>query len=229
MNKTKKNKKNRRNKRDLATSGRRSAEAIIVQPWQSLFPVRTLRRLRYNDSAVLTSTTGSVASYVLRANDLYDPDFTGTGHQPMGFDQMMVFYNHFTVVRSRLTVSFENYSLAAAAHCIVRADGDSTSMTVPSRIQELGGLVEIVCEYKQASGSNKTAVLDIDVAKFQGVSRSALTADPSLQGSSGASPQEIVYYHIEMWNNLAASGSVVVDYILEQDAYFTEPRNPTQS
>lgn len=213
----------------LARPSRRSDTTLVVQPWQALFPIRTVKRLRYNDTAVMTSTSGSVATYVLRANDLYDPDFSSTGHQPMGFDQMMVFYNHFTVTKAKLTATFENYALACDAHCVIRADGDSTAMTVPTRIMELGGLVEVICEYKQTSGSSKTATLEIDVAKFQGVSRSALTADPSLQGSSGASPVEIVYFHIEMWNNIALSGSVVVDFILEQEAYFTEPRDPTQS
>jgi hypothetical protein len=203
-------------------------EPMVIEPWMPIFPARTLRRLRYSSFSSLTSTTGAVASYVLRANDLFDPDFTSTGHQPMGFDQLMAFYNHFTVVAAKLIVTFSN-TAAAPLTVSLRQDADSTAITVADRILEFGGLVKGDLEFKGVSGSVRTLELSIDVARLQGVSRQALTSDPSLQGSAAASPVEVTYFHIQSWNNQSTTGSCGIDFILEQDAIFGEPRDLTQS
>lgn len=212
----------------LTTTVRRSVDPLVIQPWMPLFPARAVRRLRYCDSITLTTTSGSVGSYVLRANDLFDPDFTGTGHQPMGFDQMMVFYNHFTVTKARLVCTFEN-GVNAASVCSVRVDADSTPLTAPTRIVEMGGNVMVDCENKTTSSATRTVELSVDIAKYQGVSRSAITSDPSLQGSSAASPLECTYFHVQTWNQQLLSGSVFVTFILEQESVFGEPRDSSQS
>ena len=39
-------------------------------------------------------------------NSLFDPDQTGTGHQPYYFDQFAALYNRYTVLGSKLTAEF---------------------------------------------------------------------------------------------------------------------------
>jgi hypothetical protein len=212
----------------LSSSARRTTDPVINQPWMPIFPARVVKRLRYNDVVSITTTAGAVGSYVLRANDLFDPDFTGTGHQPMGFDALCLFYNHFCVVRSKLTVAFQN-TVACPVHSSVRVDGDSTLITVPSRIIELGGNVMVDLEQKTTAGSTRVAELSVDIGKLQGVAQSSITSDPSLQGSAGASPLECTYFHMQIWNDNGVSGSVYANFILEQEAVFSEPRDDVQS
>ena len=50
-------------------------------------------RLRYSDVITLTSTAGSLSKHVFRSNSLFDPDFTGVGHQPMYYDQLGALYS----------------------------------------------------------------------------------------------------------------------------------------
>lgn len=45
-----------------------------------------------------------ISAQVFRANSLYDPDYTGTGHQPNGFDALMAAYDHFTVLATKIRV-----------------------------------------------------------------------------------------------------------------------------
>jgi len=67
----------------------------IVSNTMPIFSAKTTRALRYSDYFQLTTTSGAVSTYVFAANGLYDPNITGTGHQPMGFDQLLQFYNHY--------------------------------------------------------------------------------------------------------------------------------------
>jgi len=200
----------------------------IREVWMPIFPARTVRRMRYSTSFGLTTTSGVPAAYVLRANDLFDPDFTSTGHQPMGFDQMMLFYNHFVVVKAKVRVVFKNTGTSVPTVCI-RQDANSTALTVIDRLVEFGGLVSETLEVKGAYGANKTLELNLDVGKLQGLNRQAIAADPSLRGDAATSPTEVTYFHIMVWDATSTTGSISTDVILEQDAIFMEPRDQIES
>lgn len=46
-------------------------------------------KLRYvEDHLSMDSATGALTTHVFSANSLYDPDFTGVGHQPFQYDQL---------------------------------------------------------------------------------------------------------------------------------------------
>lgn len=67
-------------------------------------PSKKFVRLRYCDQRTITSTLGGLSKYLFAANGLYDPDITGAGHQPYGFDQWMTFYKYATVRKSRIVL-----------------------------------------------------------------------------------------------------------------------------
>jgi hypothetical protein len=48
------------------------------------------------------TTSGSLYYYQFRGNSVYDPDYTGTGTQPNGFDQWASFYNTYVVLGSSI-------------------------------------------------------------------------------------------------------------------------------
>lgn len=194
-----------------------------------IFPASTVKRLRYSTSFAAGCTSGAITStQVFRANDLFDPDFSGTGHQPMGFDQLMLWYNHFTVMTAKIILVCKNLSLNPHTICL-RVDGDSTALTTIDRIVELGGGVTVDLDSSAGYGATKKLSMSVDIARLQNVRRSALTADPSLQGSASASPTEVTYFHITSWETSGKTCSAEIDVILEQVAHFSEPRNLTGS
>jgi len=194
-----------------------------------LFPPTISKRLRYSTTFAGATASGAITStQIFRANDLFDPDFTGTGHQPMGFDQMMTWYNHFVVTWAKITLVVKNTTGSAPTICL-RVDGDSTPITVIDRVVEIGGCVTEDLEVKGSYGANKKLSLVADICKLQGVKRGAITSDPSLQGNAAASPAEVTYFHITMWDTSGTTGSCEVDVILEQVATFLEPRDITES
>lgn len=60
-------------------------------------------KLRYSDTATMTPST-TPSNYFISANSCFDPDRTGLGHQPLGFDQYMLMYDHYKVVGSKINV-----------------------------------------------------------------------------------------------------------------------------
>lgn len=193
-----------------------------------LFPPRVSKWLRYSTTFALTATSGVPTTYVLRANDLFDPDFTSTGHQPMGFDQMMVYYNHFCVTAARLRVIARNAG-STAPTVFIRVDADSTALTVIDRIVEFGGCVTESLESKGGYGANKEMALAVSIPRVQGVPLAAILADVNLRGTAAASPSEVSYFHIGLWDSAGNTSLAQFDVILEQEATFTEPRDISQS
>jgi len=70
------------------------------------FPKTKIVKQRYVDSVLLTSTTGSLATNIWRANSPYDPYYAVGGHQALGFDQWFNFYNHYIVLGAKATCRF---------------------------------------------------------------------------------------------------------------------------
>jgi len=210
-------------------SGGGNISTILTELSIPLFAPRVTKFLRYADSFGMATTSGAItATQIFRMNDCYDPDYSSTGHQPMGFDQMMVFYNHFVVVRARLVCDFSNTASTTPTVCI-RQDADNSALTVISRVLEIGACNTAVLEYKGTIGSSKQLSMNFDFSNIQGLPRRNLTSDPNLRGTTAASPAEITYAHVTMWDPSAATGSATCQFILEQEVIFFEPRNDTQS
>ncbi len=56
-------------------------------------------KLYYADSIPLTvGTAGISTEYVFRLNSIFDPDLSGTGHQPYGHDTLALIYLHYEVM-----------------------------------------------------------------------------------------------------------------------------------
>jgi hypothetical protein len=70
------------------------------------FPRSLHIKHRYAETFNLVSTTGALATYQFSCNGMYDPNITGTGHQPQFFDAVGGVYNHYCVLRSRIEYEF---------------------------------------------------------------------------------------------------------------------------
>jgi len=221
----------KRNKGGALSSSSTNSSLLsqIVEQWMPLFPARVQKHLRYASGHFgLSSTSGTVASYVFALNGCFDPDITGTGHQPMGFDQMMAFYNHYCVVRTKAVVRFSSASGNAGTVCL-RVDAGSTPLTDIERIMEFGGNVTASIEALGAFGASKVLDLTVDIAKHQGINPSAILADSTLRGDAAANPAELTYLHVQLWNPAGVTVTSNVYVMLEFDVWFMEPRDAALS
>lgn len=78
---------------------------LLILRNPQIVPDRVRVNLTYSDyNYVLTSTTGSYAEFLFKGNSAFDPDQTGAGHQPLGYDQWKAFYNRYRVWYSTIKV-----------------------------------------------------------------------------------------------------------------------------
>lgn len=64
-------------------------------------------RLRYVEViSIDPAGSGVVASYAFRANSIYDPNYTGSGHQPSGFDQIAPYYERCHVIGAKARLEY---------------------------------------------------------------------------------------------------------------------------
>lgn len=206
---------------------RRNATDMSAR-WAPVFPARTLRRLRYSDNFNLAGSSGVVASYVFAANGLFDPNVTGTGHQPMGFDQLMLSYNHYIVTECRATVLFRNNSgTGCCPQVSIKVDGGATPSTVVNTILEFGLNDHTVLEAAGTMGANKVLSAAVSIRQFEGVEDVVDNID--FRGSVAANPAEITYFHVQAWDTLGLTTSVQCEIVLEFSSWFVEPRVLTPS
>lgn len=227
--------RNARNARDQGSgasaypgvSANQSNPALRIRS-MPLFGQRTRRVVQYATQYIsVTSGAGTAGAYVFSANGLYDPDITGTGHQPMGFDQMMIFYNHYTVTRSRCRIQCIATTVAQPTVAL-SVSGTTTLMTVPSQIMEVGRVALLWLTGTGVANSHGAVQASCNLRTFQGLNNTI--DDPDMRGDSSTNPAEQVYYVFYVWNPVDSTVcSASIQAVIEYDTIFHEPRNPSQS
>lgn len=87
-----------------AATGNPSGRTPLVM-YKNLLRPKVLTKLTYCDTKTITPGTG-MANHVFSMNNLYDPDYTGVGHQPAFRDEWANIYGHYRVLAAHVRVSF---------------------------------------------------------------------------------------------------------------------------
>lgn len=206
-----------------------------VQLYQTpLWPNSKLihNQLYFDFQETLTGTAGVPASRVYTTNGLFDPDISGTGHQPVGFDQMMVAYNHYSVIRAKITVSFMN-SGATPCRVGVYLNPSAVALTDPVQIMENGQVkwMDLDCKSSPGTGSRIGSVsIDCDNKKYFGKGKYTELMEASLSGDSANNPVEQAYFTVFSLNPFdTGTTSVEFSSVISYDTIYHEVRKFTSS
>lgn len=78
-------------------------------------PDKLMTKFKYTDSKILNDNVGGVgAIHVFSGNSLHDPDHTGIGGQPLGYDQWSAFYSKYMVYGAKIKCTFLSRSNLAS-------------------------------------------------------------------------------------------------------------------
>jgi len=187
------------------------------------FGYKVRKQLNYYSSGVVVSGASAANAYVFSANGLFDPDISGSGGQPMSFDQAMSYFNHYTVHRSTIKVTFMSDSATLRASVGLFVSGSATVTTSIETLLENGDGAFQILEFAGAYGGTATFQRTLNVGRFQSVDD--VMDDPNMRGDSASNPAEQAYYHLVVFNTGTAA-TVQVDFqaVITYDATFHEPR-----
>lgn len=179
------------------TAKQKERSKTFTQLTSAAFGIGFPRRLKithlYADNFTLTNTAGAAANYLFSCNGLYDPNVTGTGHQPSYFDALAGIYNHYTVIASRIKISATTASTQSCPVNVACYLNDDTSIATSylSAMEQPSSK----SQFMQINAGAPPVELTLSwsaKATFGG----SVLANDNLAGASGNNPAEQTYYCI---------------------------------
>jgi len=210
--------------RRLPTSvyaGSRVARPLSVL--NSFMPQTKKCIMHYADQyAVSSLTAGTRMGQTLRGNSVYDPDQTGTGHQPRGFDSIAALYNYYCVTASSIRVRFGTAATGTGVLVGLQADATVGTAPVSSTVTEFMESFPYNVLCSNTDGSQSVVTLT-DKRTTRAMSATPVPDSENVAAVT-ANPANEWYWKIVVFNanpTSAVTGSLFVDVWYEVE--FSEP------
>lgn len=218
----------RKYKKRTKRSRSKSNDQLVFR--RSPLPFKFPAKLKYEEVFSIDPSVGGVAVNVFSANGIYDPNVTGSGHQPRGYDQIQALYDHYVVIGSKILVKFMGSNGNTNALTCFVAVRDSVSLE-----STLNNYVEgTKCFHRnivQTTGSTEKAIIKSTFSPKRFLGRSKVMADPNLKGNASSNPSEGAFFHVGAGAvSLGVEPSAILCQVfIEYLCIFIEPKNPAQS
>lgn len=167
----------------------------------------------------LRTITGVTSAHVSAMNGLYDPDVTGVGGQPVGFDQWMSLYSRYTVIHSSIVCQVSHTQAANPAMVTLIPDRSTTPPTDAMDARSNRLAVSSIM-----TGTNARSVVSlrrgIRVADFVGRDISSI----NYSGSSTANPASVTYWVcLVSAMDLTTSVTSYLNFTVEYQVLLSDP------
>jgi len=195
------------------------------------FPDRIFTTLNYSELFALTyGGAGVPRVHQFMINNLYDPNFTGTGHQPLCHDQYAQFYLRYRVYGMRYKITFTNQETASYYDIAVQKRPNTSAPSLMEDFLESPYVQRGTLDVKGSGGAIRTMSGYASVAKLRGLSKKQVTYDEDLSALIGVSPTQTPSLNIIISNqNTLGTGSVNIRVQLTFYVCFYDRKFLTQS
>jgi len=191
--------------------------------------------MRYVDRCSLNAGTATGAIQAYRANSIFDPDSTGTGHQPYGRDTWATMFNHYTVIGSKIQVkgysspTTENFG-APVIISLSLDDAALSAFVAPGGIYRCEG-GNVAYDLADTGNVGRQPVrLKKSFVSSSFFSKEAPEDNDQLGAAMGSNPAEVAFFNLAVTGNdggepAAMEFLVTIDY----DVILSEPTLLTPS
>ncbi len=160
---------------------------------------------------------GTYSLQVFRGNSAYDPDYTGVGGQPLGFDEFSALYQNFRVHSSTITWHSGSQASGSTQVMMVVPTLSTSSLTNIGNTVCMPYAKSELLQGDTGAPSVRTIVHAMRTHEIFGVRRSIVENDDTYWGSDSANPGKQFYWHCALAATdgatvLTAEGYIVVEY-----------------
>lgn len=197
----------------------------IPRQMPSLMPDQFVTKLRYFTNFTLTPTGGTVASRAFSANGLWDPDVSGIGHQPRGFDQLMSIYRHYNVTKCEMKASYDHDSSSSFYIAGIHEDTVSGLFTDPEDVMEKSKMTYFASVRDTTKASTKYTCYP---HRRLGLNNPG-NVQSTQQGSNIANPIDQIYLKPFVFYPGSVGSAILVAVQIDYTAVFSEIGSPSKS
>ncbi len=199
---------------------------------------RKIGKFRYCGEISINAGSASKASHTFNLNSMFDPDTSGGGHQPLGFDQAMEMYDHYTVVWARIKVQevFNTTGSTVPAYFGIVISDNGTAVSSAASVSHLleqygvGAVTQAGFVYgpHPRHGPNTAVTKQINMRKYFNVP--SVLGPGRFQGTAGAGPTESVFAEI-FCASIHGNDPGIHEFLVTVDflAVLAEPKHINQS
>lgn len=205
---------------------KRYGKRSITMVPRGLNPIapRYIGKMKYSE----TITTGLIGDYQFRLNSLFDPNLSGTGHQPYGFDTLSTLYNRYRVIACGWRV--ERAMLDNGAPLLVGAIPSNDTSIVWNSFSELRENPRSKYIIQNAGAPVKVLSGKSYLPSLMGRSKAQYMADDNYQAIVTTNPAEnAILYLLTANTNDTPAPSQNLNVVLEFTVEFFDVKRQVQS
>lgn len=191
----------------------------------SIFPKSRRAVLRYSSNMTLSSPYGAIASDYIHLNGCYAVESSG-GHQPMGFDEYSLLYNHYIVVGAKVSCKVLDHTTGQAGPGMVGII--VTDTTSPPYTTHTSYIEAKKGSYRALTNQRNTVSFGIKYStkKFYNLTDVKDNFD-RLGSSLGSNPSELalglIWY--QCLNSSDVDSTIIIAYTVDYIIEFSEPKD----
>lgn len=196
-----------RSKRRRTYKRRRRGPTLSVMRMPAMMPDRVMVKLKYMENRASANSTGLAITHTYAINSLFDPDNSGVGHQPRGFDQWGAFYAWYKVHACKVKFKFLNNGTEPVNVGAVFSPNGNINLVYPSDCYEQ---TYGWCTILPAQGSNNR----VTYTRYMPVSK--LSGDRTLgdeyEAPISANPATMVFVKTFVRDSKGTTNTVDVEH-----------------
>lgn len=189
--------KNKRRTRPRRAPRRARRGYTIMRSMRAPLPEVLQTKLKYCQFISRTFSTAP-DQYAIRMNGMYDPDYTGVGHQPYGFDELSTLYLSYVVKACKIVIA---NAPNGAIHMTIRpastaSDTSSGNDVLAAEAERPNCLTATICP--ASAGQSRFMKYYSKISKVAGKKITRNSED--YLGSYNSDPTIQPFYHIVQQN-----------------------------
>lgn len=215
--------KHRGGQRRKPRQARKTTRLMVNKALQPI-PQRYIAKMKYSEFVV----SNALGIYQLNLNSIFDPNRTGTGHQPYGFDTLATLYNRYRVISCGYRIHIAAGSTAGQSTQVVALPANEELTTTSLSEWRENPRAKYICQNAGAPTvflSGKTYI-----PSLVGRTKQQYMSDDRYQAAVTANPQELAILNL---GTAAGADSLVsgvgIQVLMEYTVEFFDIKHLAQS